>query len=861
MLHSRSQLLGLLLGCSSIAAECAAQSDIWTRKNDVAYNDMDGPRAGDQAAVFAVGDKGYLIDANSQLWEYDPTADRWTHRSVFPGGAAGALTVCFSIGDKGYICKVSGAIGTWAFDPADGSWTSKASFPGQGRSNAVGFTLDGKGYLGTGVGGSGPYLRDFWSYDPATDSWTQRANFPGPRARAAAFAVAGKGYITGGTPSLGSGDLTYTDTTYEYDPVTNTWTQRANHPTTNMRMVAFSIGAKGYVGCGTFGFFPTRSLFAYDPATDSWTNKGVFGDPSGRDFGFAMAIGNKGYMGGGRVYSNISKSYNDLWCFDPATNSFMTRQYLGGMDLRDCSAFGIGATAHFIAGNQGNNRAGTEAWAYAPTTNRWSRHAYANPNLEASATFTIGTQGYKVGGLYRDVAYYSRHTLRYDAGTDTWSNLTAAPLGSAATDARAWAVGFSANGKGYVGLGSNGTVKNDLWQYDPAGSTWTRKADLPGPARQKAVAFRVGGKVYVGTGIGTTRLRDMWEYDPATDTWTQKADFGGTARFGAVAFAIGGKGYIATGDDGTLRKDLWEYDPVTDTWTQKADFGGTARRQAMAFVVGNKAYVGTGEIGTSACAYDMWEYTPMDAVDAVQLRPKVLLDGPYDSASGLMGDALRAADLVPRTEPYTALGYEQATSGGESTVPAVLAVTGNDAIVDWVVVELRHPARPDLVVASACALLQRDGDVVGTDGSSAVTLMAPPGGYHVAIRHRNHLGAMTAAPVQAATAAVPVDLTLPSTATYGTDARKTIGGHALLWAGDVDHNARIAYTGARNDRDPILIAIGGSLPTAVATGVYASTDVNLDGLIKYTGAANDRDPIFQNIGGSLPTLVRFAQLP
>ncbi|MBK6755574.1 MAG: hypothetical protein IPG69_18780 [Flavobacteriales bacterium] len=83
----------------------------------------------------------------------------------------------------------------------------------------------------------------------------------------------------------------------------------------------------------------------------------------------------------------------------------------------------------------------------------------------------------------------------------------------------------------------------------------------------------------------------------------------------------------------------------------------------------------------------------------------------------------------------------------EKTVNA--SVFGNvpsppDRIVDWVLVELRDADNPALIVASRSALIQRDGDVVDLDGSSAVVMTAEPGNYHVALRHRNHLGVMTA---------------------------------------------------------------------------------------------------------------------
>jgi hypothetical protein len=50
-------------------------------------------------------------------------------------------------------------------------------------------------------------------------------------------------------------------------------------------------------------------------------------------------------------------------------------------------------------------------------------------------------------------------------------------------------------------------------------------------------------------------------------------------------------------------------------------------------------------------------------------------------------------------------------------------------------------------------------------------------------------------------------------------------------------------------------------PTQVLQNVYAVEDVNLDGKVKYAGAENDRDPILLTIGGSTPTNVRHEQLP
>ncbi|MFN3875587.1 MAG: hypothetical protein ACK4L7_06715, partial [Flavobacteriales bacterium] len=146
--------------------------------------------------------------------------------------------------------------------------------------------------------------------------------------------------------------------------------------------------------------------------------------------------------------------------------------------------------------------------------------------------------------------------------------------------------------------------------------------------------------------------------------------------------------------------------------------------------------------------YGNWLYLDNAAIErnGVRVALKLMLEGPYDAGADLMRDDLRAGGHLPASEPYTALGYAQVFGGGESVSPAVLASTGSDAIVDWLLLELRDDAAPATVAATRCALVQRDGDVVDVDGASPVTFRAAGGSYHVAARHRNHLGVMTAAP-------------------------------------------------------------------------------------------------------------------
>ena len=254
-----------------------------------------------------------------------------------------------------------------------------------------------------------------------------------------------------------------------------------------------------------------------------------------------------------------------------------------------------------------------------------------------------------------------------------------------------------------------------------------------------------------------------------------------------------------------------------------------------------------------------WRFRVLNSPN-VALSLKVFLEGAYDTGTGLMRDDLRVQGLIPLTEPYTAAGFSLVSNTTPSTTAPVLAIAGNNAIVDWVLVEARATLSPFGVLQSRTALVQRDGDVVATDGVSPVLFSLSAGSYHMALRHRNHFGVMTENPVTLSVTTSSLDFTSAAFGNYGTEAQKTIGSLRALWAGNVLRDASLKYIGTSNDRDPILTAVGGTTPNNTAPG-YLATDVNMDGVVKYTGASNDRDIILVNVGSTTPNSTRAEQVP
>ncbi|MBL0044573.1 MAG: PKD domain-containing protein [Flavobacteriales bacterium] len=247
--------------------------------------------------------------------------------------------------------------------------------------------------------------------------------------------------------------------------------------------------------------------------------------------------------------------------------------------------------------------------------------------------------------------------------------------------------------------------------------------------------------------------------------------------------------------------------------------------------------------------------------NGIRVLVKALLQGPYDSGTELMSDGLRAQSLIPLAEPYAALGYVFTDEGvSRATTALALATTGNNALVDWMILEIRDASDPTRIRYSRPVLVQRDGDLVDYDGTSAPRVGVPAGNYHVCVKHRNHLGVMTAAPFALNTGMAPLDLSLTATPTWGTAARAISGTKSLLWSGNGTNDVDLRYTGIGNDRDPILIMVGSTTPNNTVSG-YHLVDTNLDGSVRYTGASNDRDPILLNVGNTTPNSVRTQQVP
>jgi N-acetylneuraminic acid mutarotase len=212
------------------------------------------------------------------FWEYDPAADTWTQMNDF-GGSARYNAVAFAIDNKGYVgtgndgANYNGDF--WEYDPADDSWTEIISYPGNKREEATAFVLEGKAYLCTGRN-NGVTDIDFWQFDAEAKTWTNKipdddedyyTEFSNAvhRYGAVSFTLNGMGYIATGINSSGSVD----NTVWQYNPTTEEWvTMTSFEGSSRSQSVAFYLDSRVFVGTGQSGSSRFDDIWEFRPGEE-----------------------------------------------------------------------------------------------------------------------------------------------------------------------------------------------------------------------------------------------------------------------------------------------------------------------------------------------------------------------------------------------------------------------------------------------------------------------------------------------------------------------------------------------------------------------------------------------------------------
>ena len=776
---------------------------------------------------------GVTFDGNNRLY------------GVTPAGGAGGGGVLFYCG----ITTPTSLTAAATFSAAGSDGTGPRAEPVVQGGNVYFSTATG------GTGGFGKILR----YDPSVPSTTAVHSFSNANGFEpfAGMVVGTDGLLYGTT---NAGGTNQNGVLFSFNTATSTYTKLKDLSTVGLSgcqsrpieassgvwLGTTTTGGDGNGG-GLYEYTATGStlgvLFAFNYSPGSSPAGRMVRASDGLFYGLCIngGTGNKGV----------------LYSFDINTNTYTLEADLGGTlgAFPEGELVEVNGSLYGMCSDEGLNGSGT-LFEFDLATGTYTVRQQLSASLGANpkAGLVLANDGNLYGTTSTGGASNQGTLVRFNPVTNSFSvakQFQAADGSGSVTTPLLASTGLLYGTCALGGASGEGT----LWSFDPATSTFAKLRDLnalvTGESPSGDLVELPNGILYgtAASGGASAFLEgSIWVFDPVADTASFVHSFDNTfGQQGAVPFSsllIGSTGRLygtcstgGTGGGGTI----WRFDPVSLVFTVLHDFDGT-----------------NGSLPTDGLATE----TIPGGGGGVQVALRGFLDGAYDSNGNVMRDDLRQQVFFPLTEPYSGLGFTQVNGGGGETIAAsVLLTTGSNAIVDWVFVELRSSGDNTNVVATRSALVQRDGDVVDTDGVSPLTFSnTGDGSYFVALRHRNHLGVMTASAIALSGSPVSIDLTTASTATFGTQARRDRSGILTLWPGEVVRDGAVKYTGAGNDRDPILTEIGGSIPTATTTG-YKDEDVSLDGVVKYTGADNDRDPILQTIGGSVPTSTRSEQLP
>lgn len=314
------------------------------------------------------------------------------------------------------------------------------------------------------------------------DTWASKPNLPSTRKDAAIVSANGKIYVIGGVTGGGFGCMaigcsvpspTYHTRVDEYDPATNTWTQKASMPTGRSQLIAIALNNKIYAvgGYNASGYLAVNE--EYDPVANSWVSKASM--PTPRSYAGGGAANSRvfvigGYNSGGTL--SVNEEYN------PSNNTWISRASLPAARYSPASGV-VGGKIYIIGGSSTNTN-----YEYSPPpANSWSTKAV----IPTTRLYYTPASGAADGKVYVIGGYNTAKNEEYDPTTNSWTVRADWPRGSA------WESigGAEAGGKIYVVYSSVGY--NDEYQpltqffYHPYGVELDENGNFSGYAWEDQV--------------------------------------------------------------------------------------------------------------------------------------------------------------------------------------------------------------------------------------------------------------------------------------------------------------------------------------------------------------------------------------
>jgi len=263
------------------------------------------------------------------------------------------------------------------FESDRGTWRAAAPMPTK-RTEVAAAVLDGKIYV---VGGfEKPSLGNVMNlaitpsvevYDPATDRWASKASLPVGLHHVGIGVVDGRLYVMGGYSRSGLSVWNPVATVYAYDPVTDSWAERAPMPTARGALSVTEHEGKLYAIGGYDRKANISTVEVYDPVRNVWTTGASL--PTPRDHLGTATVAGKIYAIGGRLDGDYSRNLAVVERYDPATDRW--RRVADLPTARSGITSAVVEGRIYVLGGEGDTGTFSENEAYDPGRDTWQRMA------------------------------------------------------------------------------------------------------------------------------------------------------------------------------------------------------------------------------------------------------------------------------------------------------------------------------------------------------------------------------------------------------------------------------------------------------------------------------------------------------
>lgn len=577
-------------------------------------------------------DDGSIVSKQVKFNPEDMSADAWISRFPLSTAVYGPNNFVLN----GFAYSPGGNNGSGAvtnnprYDSTNNYWVSRATIT-VSKSQGVGFTLGGKGYVSNGYTGTSTAVATTYQYSDDTDSWATKASSNNAHStlESEGIVLSGFGYVVAGSVSGSASAINEL-----YDPTADAFRIRAPLPAARNQPGFFHLNNFGYVAGGENAGNQSNT-YKYNDVSNTWTVVA------------SLSVARDGCASGHTGYSGIvtsSAAFNNVEEYIDFANYYRSKPTLiSARSHAACSS--IDATVYSTGGFDGAASATVQQY-------KNGNFIYLGSMLRSSAAPSVVRLATVIKGLSSKVLAQIR------TDSNTWKTFEANEDGVAKFD-ETLSDKFIENGLLYLAGGSNAATTTsyaDVEAYNPELDNWMTRTSLSA-ARAHPHCFGLDGFGFAAGGFGPTNgpsIDTVERYNEIANTHTNRAvmttpqgmcggvnirgfgySFGGV-QSNSVANSTGNtsnyqynnttnawstktsipqgfaqtnpctmheRGFISSGspdNSGTTQSAGYYYDAITNAWTSIAS-APNSDRQLINFSVNNFMYRNAGvSVSTTA---------------------------------------------------------------------------------------------------------------------------------------------------------------------------------------------------------------------------------------------------------------------